>query len=118
MARTYLPSQFGKTCEFGTVETTENPFTGAEMPGEFVSKFKLHYKPHTRTLNQQYLAAQANLSDTRVIVVRHNKRVTDELMVRLDGIVFKIVQVSPDETQGLNKYDFITLRKNEGIGNG
>lgn len=115
MAKQYLPSDFNKKVEFGTVKSTTNPNTGANIFA-FVPSFTLHYKPHTRTLNQQYLAIQASLSDTKVIVIRHNKNVTEALKVRLNKVVYDIVSISPDENFGFNKYDFVTIRKSTKVG--
>ena len=98
----YLPSDFRFKADFGTYQSTPNKFTGVSVP-KFVKQFTLHYKPHTRTLNQEYLAQQNGESDTRVIVIRHNAK-------------YDIVRVSPNENFGLNRYDFLTLRKRKKVG--
>lgn len=115
MVKQYLPSDFNKKVEFGTVKSVLNPNTGVNT-SSFVPSFTLHYKPHTRTLNQQYLAIQASLSDTKVIVIRHNKSVTEAQKVRLNNVVYGIVSISPDENQGFNRYDFVTIRKSTKVG--
>ncbi|WJQ86098.1 phage head closure protein [Streptococcus parasuis] len=115
MVKQYLPSDFKNKAEFGTVKSTTNPNTGANIFA-FVPSFTLHYKPHTRTLNQQYLATQASLQDSKVIVVRHNKKLTEALKIRLNGIVYDIVLLSPDENHGFNRYDFVTIRKSTKVG--
>ena len=53
MVKQYLPSDFKNKAEFGTVKSPTNPNTGANIFA-FVPSFTLHYKQHTRTLNQQY----------------------------------------------------------------
>ncbi|MCW8645705.1 phage head closure protein [Streptococcus macedonicus] len=111
----YNPTDFRNKAEFGTYESAANPYTGISVP-KFVPKFTLHYKPHTRTLNQEYLAVSAGESETRVIVVRHNAKVIKGLAVLLNGNVYDITKVSPDEGFGINKYDFITLKKSEKVG--
>lgn len=115
MVKQYLPSDFNKKVEFGTVKSTTNQNTGANIFA-FVQSLTLHYKPHTRTLNQQYLAIQSGLSDTNVIVIRHNKSVTEALKVRLNKVVYDIVSINPDENFGFNKYDFVTIRKSTKVG--
>lgn len=72
----YLPSDFRFKADFGAYQSTPNKFTGVSVP-KFVKQFTLHYKPHTRTLNQEYLAQQNGESDTRVIVIRHNAKVIE-----------------------------------------
>lgn len=111
----YKPTDFRHKAEFGAYESVPNPYTGVSVP-KFVPKFTLHYKPHTRTLNQQYLAISAGESESRVIVIRHNSRVVEGQAVRLNGTVYNISKVSPDENFGLNRYDFVTLKKSEKVG--
>ena len=36
--------------------------------------------------------------------------------MRLNGTVYNISKVSPDENFGLNRYDFVTLKKSEKVG--
>ena len=115
MAKVFKPSDFRLRAEFGAIETVENEYTGSDET-VFVPKLSLHYKPHTRTLNQQYLAGQNGLLDTRVIVIRHNKKVTENMLVKIDGVVYTIELISPDENLGVNKYDYITIRKNNKVG--
>lgn len=111
----YKPTDFRNKAEFGTYESTPNKFTGVSVP-KFVPKFTLHYKPHTRTLNQQYLAISAGESESRIIVIRHNPKVVEGLAVRLNGAVYDVDKISPDENFGLNRYDFVTLKKSEKVG--
>ncbi len=111
----YKPTDFRNKAEFGAYESVPNQFTGISVP-KFVPKFTLHYKPHTRTLNQQYLAISAGESESRVIVIRHNPKVAKGQAVRLNGTVYNISKVSPDENFGLNRYDFVTLKKSEKVG--
>lgn len=111
----YKSTDFRNKAEFGTYESVANPFTGVSVP-KFVPKFTLHYKPHTRTLNQQYLAISAGESESRIIVIRHNSKVIEGLAVRLNGAVYNVDKISPDENFGLNRYDFVTLKKSEKVG--
>lgn len=116
MARVrYLPSDFRYKADFGTYQSTPNKFTGVSVP-KFVKQFTIHYKPHTRTLNQEYLAQQNGESDTIVIVIRHNAKVLEGQVVTLNGTQYDIVRISPDENFGFNHYDFLTLRKHKKVG--
>ena len=111
----YKPTDFRNKAEFGAYESVVNPYTGVSVP-KFVSKFTLHYKPHTRTLNQEYLAISAGESESRIIVIRHNSKVVEGLTVRLNGAVYDVTKISPDENFGLNRYDFVTLKKSKKVG--
>ena len=101
--------------DFGTYQSTPNKFTGVNVP-KFVKQFTLHYKPHTRTLNQEYLARQNGETDTKVIVIRHNAKVVEGQVAVLNGTQYDIVRVSPNENFGLNRYDFLTLRRRKKVG--
>ena len=92
----YKPTDFRNKAEFGAYESVPNQFTGISVP-KFVPKFTLHYK-------------------SRVIVIRHNSKVVEGQAVRLNGTVYNISKVSPDENFGLNRYDFVTLKKSEKVG--
>ena len=98
----YLPSDFRFKADFGTYQSTPNKFTGVSV--------------HTRTLNEEYLAQQNGESDTRVIVIRHNAKVIEGQVAVLNGTQYDIVRVSPNENFGLNRYDFLTLRKHKKVG--
>ena len=111
----YKPTDFRNKAEFGAYESVPNQFTGVSVP-KFVPKFTLHYKPHTRTLNQQYLAISAGESESRVIVIRHNSKVAEGQSVRINGVIYDVDKISPDENFGLNRYDFVTLKKSEKVG--
>lgn len=111
----YKPTDFRNKAEFGAYESVANPYTGVSVP-KFVPKFTLHYKPYTRTLNQQYLAISAGESESRIIVIRHNSKIVEGLAVRLNGAVYNVDKISPDENFGLNRYDFVTLKKSEKVG--
>ena len=111
----YLPSDFRFKVDFGTYQSTPNKFTGVNVP-KFVKQFTLHYKPHTRTLNQEYLAQQNGETDTKVIVIRHNAKVVEGQVAVLNGTQYDIVRVTPNENFELNRYDFLTLRKRKKVG--
>src|SRR5699024_11242645 len=100
----YKPTDFRNKAEFGTYESVANPFTGVSVP-KFVPRFTLHYKPHTRTLNQQYLAISAGESESRVIVIRHNSKVAEGQSVRIKGVMYNVDKIRPAERSRLNRYD-------------
>lgn len=96
----YLPSDFRFKADFGTYQSTPNKFTGVSVP-KFVKQFTLHYKPHTRTLNQEYLAQQNGESDTRVIVIRHNAKVIEGQVAVLMALSMILCVLVQTKTLGL-----------------
>lgn len=110
------PANLNHRAEFGTIETTTNQNTGGQQR-EFVSKFSLWCSYRTRTVNQLFAAETAGMSDTRTIAVRHNLEVNNSLLVKLDGKTYKIVNISPDDSNNYIAFDFLTLLDNEKVGN-
>lgn len=107
---TFSPSNFNRKADFGTVESKQNPNNGS-IKKTFVKQFSLWYAPKTRTLNQQYQIQGTALDNTKVIVVRHNKAVEGIKVAQIDGVMYDIVQYSPDESNAIIAYDFVTLKR-------
>ncbi|QHV91714.1 head-tail joining protein [Lacticaseibacillus paracasei] len=51
------------------------------------------------------------MDNSITIIVRHDERNTRQLQARLDGIVYNIADVSPDDSNNYIKYDYLTLIK-------
>lgn len=107
---TFKPSDFNRKADFGTVESKQNPNNGS-IKKIFVKQFNLWYAPKTRTLNQQYQIQGTALDNTKVIVVRHNPAVEGVKVSQIDGVMYDIVQYSPDESNSIIAYDFVTLKR-------
>ena len=107
---TFKPSDFNRKADFGTVESKQNPNIGS-IKKTFVKQFSLWYAPKTRTLNQQYQLQGTSLENTKVIVVRHNTAVEGIKVSQLDGVMYDVVQYSPDESNAIIAYDFVTLKR-------
>lgn len=114
MSKKYLPSEFKQTAKFGAVKSVPNA-AGVNIP-KFAELFTLHYRPVRRTQNQTYLAKQSGLDDTVNICIRRNPKVTEKLQVEIRGTKYDIVTISPDESTGFGKYDFLTLRAKKKVG--
>lgn len=107
---TFKPSDFNHKVDFGTVESKQNPNNGS-IKKAFVKSFSLWYAPKTRTLNQQYQIQGTALDNTKVIVVRHNKALENIKVAQIDGVMYDVVQYSPDESNAIITYDFVTLKR-------
>lgn len=114
MSKKYLPSEFKQTAKFGAVKSVPNA-AGVNIP-KFAELFTLHYRPVKRTQNQTYLAKQSGLDDTFNICIRHNEKVHSKMQVKIKNVNYDIVTISPDDTEGFGKYDFITLRAKKKVG--
>ena len=106
----FKPSDFNHKADFGTVESRQNPNNGS-IKKTFVKQFSLWYAPKTRTLNQQYQIQGTALDNTKVIVVRHNAALEGIKVAQIDSVMYDIVQYSPDESNAIIAYDFVTLKR-------
>ncbi|KAB1962492.1 phage head closure protein [Limosilactobacillus fermentum] len=104
----YQPYQMRYTAEFGSFNTVDNDM-GIPMP-TFVSQFKLHYARVSQTISQKYEALGTDFENTQILAVRHDKRMTDKLAVRIDGKVYSIVDLSAHDDTYLS-YDLITIKR-------
>lgn len=104
----YQPYQMRYTAEFGSFSMAENSM-GIPMP-TFVSQFKLHYARVSQTISQKYEALGTDFENTQILAVRHDKRLTDKLAVRINGKVYSIVDLSVRDDTYLS-YDLITIKR-------
>lgn len=104
----YQPYQMRYTADFGNFGVTEN---GMGIPMlTFVSQFKLHYARVSQTISQKYEALGTDFENTQILAVRHDKRLTDKLAVRIDGKVYSIVDLSVRDDTYLS-YDLVTIKR-------
>lgn len=101
--------------EFGTIETDTSQYAPVEA---FVPQFKLWTGIRMRTLAQSATLAGTRYEDTRVLVVQHNPRLSDSLLVKFRGTIYTIVSVSPDERLGFPRFDLITVKRRTKNGGG
>lgn len=106
----FKPADFNRKVEFGSVKSIQNPNNGA-IKKEFVKEFSLWFAPKTRSLSQQYQIQGTELDNTRLIVVRHNKALEKVKLARIDNVVYDVAQYSPDESNAILAYDFVTLKR-------
>lgn len=106
----FKPSDFNRKVDFGTVKSIQNPNNGA-VKKQFIKEFTLWYAPKTRTLSQQYQLQGTELDNTRLIVVRHNTALEGIKTAQVDGVIYDVVQYSPDESNAIITYDFVTLKR-------
>ncbi|MFR0561295.1 phage head closure protein [Lacticaseibacillus paracasei] len=109
MVTSFKPSDFSHTAELGSSQSHK---TGAGINiTSFVPAYKLHYKQQKRTLTQQYTLIGTRLDNSVTVIVRHDERNTAQQQARIDGIVYDIADVSPDDSNNAIRYDYLTLVK-------
>jgi SPP1 family predicted phage head-tail adaptor len=109
MAISFIPSDFSRTVELGGPKSHR---TGAGLNvSTFVPAYTLHYKQQKRTLTQQYLLVGTRLDNSLVIITRHDDRNVNQQQARIDGVVYDVADVSPDDSNNIVRYDYLTLVK-------
>lgn len=109
MAISFIPSDFSKTVELGSPVSHR---TGAGLNvSSFAPAYILHFKQQKRTLTQQYLLVGTRLDNSLVIITRHDDRNIAQQQARIDGTVYDIADVSPDDSNNAIRYDYLTLLK-------
>ena len=109
MVSSFKPSDFSRTIELGSPKSHT---TGAGLNiTSFVPAYSLHFKQQKRTLTQQYTLVGTRLDNSITVIVRHDVRNASQQQARIDGIVYDISDISPDDSNDAIRYDYLTLVK-------
>lgn len=106
------PYSFNKKVKFYSVQSVEDPNTGASTP-ELVYEFTLHYSPVKRAIEDRISEMGTDKEDTTIISVKHRDKIQKTFKVSLnkkDDIVYTITGLMPDDTNNPVTYDTLTLR--------
>lgn len=103
-------ADFNHKLSLGKIESVKNPNTGATAR-KFKSVLTLWFASKNRTLTQQYQLQGTDLENTRTVVIKHNKLSEGMTLALIDGVQYNIVNYSPDETNNVIRYDYLTLEK-------
>ena len=105
----FKAADFSRTVELGKPQSHT---TGAGVHiSSFVPAYSLHFKQQKRTLTQQYTLVGTRLDNSITIIVRHDARNINQKQARLDGVVYDISDISPDDSNDALRYDYLTLVK-------
>lgn len=104
------PLEFNERCEFG-VNTTVISKNNGNRTTEFQPKFARWFGWRTQTFNQQYALLGVTKTVTKQIAVRHDPAITPDMMVRIDGVIYRFVLFSPDNRSMRETYDLLTLEE-------
>ncbi|MBC9119374.1 phage head closure protein [Fructobacillus fructosus] len=106
------PNEFTDRCEFGFIDSVPNE-TNGNMVDEFVPKFSRWFGWRNQTFNQQYQLLGVTQTDTKQIVVRHDKEITPDMRVRINDVIYQFVLFSPDNRSLRDTFDLLTLKEVE-----
>ena len=107
------PSNFIGKVEFGTVKSVLNKITGQKVPTFLVSTNQMRYATRSRSITQSDSIFGTSIQETKIIAVRHNESLTENLKVRFvkTGKVHDIKYISSDESNTPVSFDYITITK-------
>ncbi|MDN4555195.1 phage head closure protein [Lacticaseibacillus paracasei] len=109
MAANFKPSDFSRKVDLGSPQSHK---TGAGINvTSFVPTYSLHFKQQKRTLTQQHTLVGTRLDNSITVIVRHDIRNASQQQARIDGIVYDISDISPDDSNDAIRYDYLTLVK-------
>lgn len=103
------PYSLNKKAYFGKNKLVHNPNTGANVT-KFVDLFTLWCCPYTRPISQQISLTPEQL-DQPVIIVRHNVKISIDMLVKYNETQYTITNISSDDSNKIIAYDYLTLRK-------
>ena len=102
-------ADFSRKVELGSPQSHK---TGAGINvTSFVPAYSLHFKQQKRTLTQQYTLVGTRLDNSIPIITRHDDRNANQKQARIDGVVYDISDISPDDSNDAIRYDYLTLIK-------
>lgn len=105
----FKASDFSRKVDLGYPQSHK---TGAGINvTSFVPAYSLHFKQQKRTLTQQYTLVGTRLDNSITIITRHDARNAAQQQARINGIVYGIADVSPDDSNDAIRYDYMTLVK-------
>lgn len=108
--KNYKLSDLKHECIFGTTKSKENA-AGVNIP-YFVPQLNKMYGNMSNTIQQNYLVTGLKIEYSNNIVVRHDDRLKQMTVVKIDGVVYEIQKYEPDDR--INAFDTITVGKVNG----
>ncbi|CAM2773046.1 phage head closure protein [Fructilactobacillus fructivorans] len=113
MAKKLLYSSFNKKITVGVPKTVTNENNGNTYES-FESKFQLWACPYRRSMPTRYNLLGTEWQDTITLIVKHDERITGNLLIKYGDTLYKLVDYSPDEGNGFMNYDYLTLEAKNG----
>lgn len=104
----YSIARLNKRAEFGTYTEQINENTGMSQH-TFQPSFSLWFGNYTQTIQEQLTLTGNNITDSKMIVIRHNDQVNGTYIVRIDESLYKVSNIASDD--GIDSFDVITLVK-------
>ena len=100
--------------EFGIMGPTGeiNPNTG-EAVNDFVPQFTKWAGQWTLSQTQEATFAGPDQGELMTFFVRHDKNITSDMVLRLDGKEYTITHINRDDGLSANSFDLITCKRKE-----
>ncbi|MCO7126636.1 phage head closure protein [Sporolactobacillus shoreicorticis] len=103
------PSRLNHTIQFGTVISIDND---NHVPiSTFSPQFSCYCAIFKRTIDQTFSTLQTEQQDNVTVIIYHNEKVNTSLSAILNKIKYRVIDVEPDETSAIIRYDTVILRK-------
>lgn len=106
----YQISRLKHVASFGEYGEKETPM--GNVIEVFKPLFTKRFGYVSTNMTLQYTVTGGKQVDTLTIAVRHDDRVTDKIVIKIDNTEYRVVARSIDDD--INAYDVLTLKKTVG----
>ena len=108
--KAYKPNDLNRKCQIGTFKTVITSTGGKVSALDKDGILNVWFGSKMRSLSLQFQLDGTDKADTFEIVVRHNPIFTKKMGVKIDDITYDIINISPDESASIQRFDILTLR--------
>lgn len=109
--KSYKPNDFNRKCQIGQLKTITTSTGGKLEKFDESTAHEVWFASKLRTIGFQFQLLGTQYEETFEIVVRHQSWLKKDLLVKFEEALYNIINISSDETSGIQRFDIITLRK-------
>lgn len=106
------PLEFNERADFGNYQVGDYDDNGNPTKA-FVPEFSRWFGYRTQSLNQQYTFLGNEVTDTKLIAIRHDSAVNDQMIVRIGDADYSVILISYDDRAARETFDLLTLQRIE-----
>lgn len=104
------PLEFNDRVDFGNYKDVINK-VNLNKTSVFVKSFSRWFGYRQQTLNQQYTLMGNKITNTKLIAIRHDPLVTEQMVAVINGMEYKVISISSDDRSARETFDLLTLQK-------
>lgn len=106
------PLEFNERAEFGSYQVVTNEINGNQT-NTFVPAFSRWFGYLKQSLTQQYTLMGNKIVKTKLIAIRHDAAVTEQMIVKIGNEEYNILPINSDDRAARETFDLLTLQRIE-----